>query len=481
MIKKCFLAFLVLVFTLNIITVSALTLEYDGKKEDYKGRNVTLFVNGQEIETDMPAIIMNSRTRVPARAVFEALGAKVEWSEAEKKVTVSDKDTKIEMTVNSDVAFVNGEKKTLDAPAKIVNNRTLIPVRFPSEALGAEVSWDDGTATVFIDREEPSVSLKSVNTLYNDGYLYADITFGGEVFGVEDFTLDGGNPRIVVDIKGVKLYENFPKKEFENMTVKSLRCGQYQINPYVMRVVFDLEKLAEYEVSASGNTVSVKVKTEKKQVPEIEQKPVENIVWNDVLPTEKAKKLLVVIDPGHGGSDVGAIGKEGDKAVLYEKDVNLAVSLYIEEYLKAAGVKTYMMRTDDVAVALSDRPEIANDLNAALYLSVHSNSFKNHEVNGTTVLYYAAEKETGKFSGKTFANLLQKEMVSALGTYDRGLMDGSEMYVIRKTTMPSVIAEMAFISNPDDREKLASDQYRKKVAYGMARAVIKSLNMMAEE
>ena len=86
----------------------------------------------------------------PARFVAEALGAKVEWDDATKTVTITKDDYKIVLVIDSKIAEINGEQVEIDVPATIIDDRTLTPARLVAEALGAEVSWDDATKTVTI-------------------------------------------------------------------------------------------------------------------------------------------------------------------------------------------------------------------------------------------------------------------------------------------------------------------------------------------
>ena len=101
------------------------------------------FVNDKKLSMDVSPIIRNGRTFLPVRYVAESLGALVEWSEPEKKITVILGDTKVEMLLNTDLALVNGETKLIDVPPFIESGRTLVPFRFLSESLGCEVEWDD--------------------------------------------------------------------------------------------------------------------------------------------------------------------------------------------------------------------------------------------------------------------------------------------------------------------------------------------------
>lgn len=107
--------------------------------------------NGNKINTDVPPYIKGGRTLAPIRAILEALGMTVTWDAATKTAIAVKADTTINITVNSNIAIVNGEQKTLDIPAEITNNRTFVPVRFFAEALNMNVDWDSYTKTVIIN------------------------------------------------------------------------------------------------------------------------------------------------------------------------------------------------------------------------------------------------------------------------------------------------------------------------------------------
>ena len=119
---------------------------------------VKVKLNGEYIAFDQAPIIENGRTLVPMRAIFEALGMEVSWDGPTKAVTGilksqnGDNDKVINLTIGNSMARVNSEEKTLDVPAKIVNGRTLVPVRFISESLDAKVTWDNETKTVIIEK-----------------------------------------------------------------------------------------------------------------------------------------------------------------------------------------------------------------------------------------------------------------------------------------------------------------------------------------
>ena len=108
--------------------------------------------NGEAKALDVPAQIIDSRTMVPLRAIFEALGASVEWDDATKTVTSVKGETTVKLTIGQASINVNGEDKALDVPAQIVDSRTLVPVRAIAESFGCDVAWDDPTKTVTITK-----------------------------------------------------------------------------------------------------------------------------------------------------------------------------------------------------------------------------------------------------------------------------------------------------------------------------------------
>ena len=116
----------------------------------FASNDISVKINGQQIAFDVPPQLINSRTMVPLRAIFEALGANVQWYQEQQSVSSVRGNTVISLNINDTTMYVNGEAKTLDTPACLVNGRTLVPVRAISEAFGATVNWDGTTNTVTI-------------------------------------------------------------------------------------------------------------------------------------------------------------------------------------------------------------------------------------------------------------------------------------------------------------------------------------------
>lgn len=120
----------------------------------YAAKDVTVMLDGEKMKFDVNPFIEDDRTLVPMRAIFEAVGAQVTWEEPERTViALLQKDssfTSIAIQIDTEYAFVNSDKKDLDVPARIVNDRTFVPLRFVMEELGADVTWDPDSYTVNI-------------------------------------------------------------------------------------------------------------------------------------------------------------------------------------------------------------------------------------------------------------------------------------------------------------------------------------------
>lgn len=120
------------------------------KLKDLENKNIKVFVNGKQLKTDVSSQIVNDRALVSIRAISEAIGAKIEWTQKTKTVTVLKDNKNIKLQIGSKKAYIDGKEVTLDAAAILKNDTTLVPIRFIAESFGADVSWDHPTRTVII-------------------------------------------------------------------------------------------------------------------------------------------------------------------------------------------------------------------------------------------------------------------------------------------------------------------------------------------
>lgn len=169
---------------------------------------IGITVDGITLSSDVPPQIINGRTLVPVRAIFENLGANINWDDKTKTVTATTDSTTIKLVLNSNIAYVNDEHKTLDVPAQSINGRTMVPARFVAETLGCSVDWDANSQTVKITTskydltEAPNIIFTTDATtnglaetlMYSCGTVGSKKTYNN----TEYFTLDTSNGKIAI-------------------------------------------------------------------------------------------------------------------------------------------------------------------------------------------------------------------------------------------------------------------------------------------
>ena len=179
------------------------------------------------------------------------------------------------------------------------------------------------------------------------------------------------------------------------------------------------------------------------------------------LAASKYNQRIVVIDPGHGGKDPGAVSP---KLALKEKDLALDVSLRLNKLLEDAGFTTIMTRTDDTYVGLYERTEMANGINADVFISVHFNAHPDSKIDGVQTLYNGEDTTR---DNKRFAQIMQQQMIQDMGAVNRNIVDRPKLVVIRETKMPAVLTELGFLTNLQEEARIATEEYRQKCAQAL--------------
>ena len=174
--------------------------------------------------------------------------------------------------------------------------------------------------------------------------------------------------------------------------------------------------------------------------------------------------VTIAIDPGHGGRTIGAVGPSG----LVEKDIVLKISKLLKELLRDNGAAIVMTRDSDTTVSLQERLRIADEADAVLFLSIHLNGHDNQAANGIESYYYNA-------LSRPLAEHIQNELVAALGRRNRGVKQGA-FYVLRYAKMPSVLAEIAFLTNPEEEKLLNDTDFQEKAANALFAGIRRHLN-----
>jgi N-acetylmuramoyl-L-alanine amidase len=175
-------------------------------------------------------------------------------------------------------------------------------------------------------------------------------------------------------------------------------------------------------------------------------------------------KVIIVVDPGHGGKDSGAPGLRG----LLEKDVVLPISQKIAAVLQQNGINAVLTRDSDYFVELQGRVDIAERSRANLFVSIHANSIDNRsDVNGLETYYYG--------SGYSLAQVVHSSILQNVGSIkDRGVRK-ARFYVLRKNPMPAILVETGYMTGREDNPKLGNREYQNRMGDAIARGIIKYL------
>ena len=198
-----------------------------------------------------------------------------------------------------------------------------------------------------------------------------------------------------------------------------------------------------------------------------------------VLNPRKTGEFCVVIDPGHGGGDPGKVSDDG----ILEKDVNLAIALRLKNLLEAQGVTVRMTRDSDEGLYnsgssekktedLRNRCEMINRLQPDCVVSVHQNSYHKSGVDGAQTFYYAESEE-----GRILSELIQKSLVARLDPANhREAKRNDSYFMLKNTTVPMVIVECGFLSDPREAALLVMPDYQEKAAWAIHMGIIHYLN-----
>ncbi len=434
--------------------------------ESTRASLVNLNLDGSPLKSDVPAVIWQSRTMIPVRLISEKMGATVSWVDETDQVIIRKGRTTIVLTLGSSTALVNGQAVSLydSIPATVGRlngvERTMVPLRFVSEQLGCTVEWeqDSYTASIRTPGEKPGV----VSTIHADANAQTVLisTDVKPTYKVQDL-----GDRVVVDLLGRRVASGLPgASQVDTELLSNVRYAEHDSTLYpdyehTVRVVLDLKPGITYERNVSIEAVDKGVVLTT-YLPDRDE-----ISFTPSTPLDPSKKTIV-LDPGHGGSANGAM-YEG----VAEKTINLAVGKKLERLLKEKGYNVVMTRTDDSAVGLYRRADIANAVNADIFVSVHSNASEtNLQAQGIYTYYHPSSKR-----GARLATAIQGPVTQVTGAKDRGIMS-ADFVVLRETKMSAVLVEMGFMSTHDELMKLISATYQDKLAEGIAEGIVRYLN-----
>lgn len=302
----------------------------------------------------------------------------------------------------------------------IVSNRTLLPLRFISEIFNCEVKWDpSGVITVISGEDSIILSLNSNKVIVNN-------------------------------------------------EIKEIDCTPILKNSTTMVPIKFFEEYIEAKIEWYGDSGLVNIVIEDSEIIKRAESVSRSYEKRSKYPN--AVNKLVVVDAGHGGSEVGAV-----YGGVYEKDINLKIAQYTEDELKKNGVRVYMTRVSDMTTSLSARASLANGINADLFVSIHNNAMANKSnIKGTEVLYPTSNIVKNGITAYSLAQKLQNVVSEVSGTYNKGIINRNNLYVLNRTNMPAVIVEVAYMTNSGDLRKLKNEAFLEKAGRAIAQGILES-------
>jgi N-acetylmuramoyl-L-alanine amidase len=319
--------------------------------------------------------------------------------------------------------------------------------------------------------------------------------------------------RLYLDIDGARINPGIKDLAIGDGLLKSVRIAQYRAS--TVRVVLDLDSIKDFKVFTFSEPfrIIVDVKGDRRQEISSSKEVIET-AKPEPAPAEKSKPVekskpaakfkpgkirRIVVDPGHGGHDPGAMSPSGTR----EKDIVLQIGLKLAQKIRdELGIDAVMTRSTDVFIELQERTAIANKVGADLFISIHANASLNHAANGIETYYLnlaktekaaqLAAKENGTSLEKV--SVLQAVLFDLMANYklndsahladevqralhkkaqtgyptvkNLGVKQGP-FYVLVGATMPSILVETAFVSNERDEVKLKDPQYQDLTAEGI--------------
>lgn len=315
---------------------------------------------------------------------------------------------------------INFSQINLPTEAIIQNNRTLVPLRVLAEIFGAKVHWEEtGKVTVY----------------YNDDIIILNKNS-------EYISINGKTEKTDTKIIEKEDYIMVPLKFFSNYLNIDV---EWHSDSRVVNMVIEDELVAKKaeEVSRSYSRKSV------------------------------YKGYTVVIDPGHGGIDNGAYYGQ-----IAEKTINLNIAKKVKEILEKYDITVYMTRNKDVTTSLASRTNLANSVNADLFISIHSNAIARTDIKGTEILYKSNSLNIDGVTNKILAQNLSNTVSEYAGTYKKGIINRTNLYVLNRTNMPAALVEVGYMTNASDLAKLKNDKFREKAAEGIAQGILDTLMIM---
>ncbi len=380
-----------------------------------------------------------------------------------------------------------------------------------------------------IKKTLPQVTVRKIDVVSGENYTRVSIEMSGEAEYThsllsEDKSVEKPR-RIVIDIKNAKLAPDLKEPiAVKNEHLEQIRSSQFTQDS--VRIVLDLKSIEEYStfyfdgpfriiVDVTGSDYRGQgigaIIADMGEIESVETEDLEEMKEADAgRREEQVEKFHIFLDPGHGGEDPGAIGR---KRRIKEKDIVLKIALELRELLEKNGYRVSMSRDRDIFIPLPERTAMANRAGADLFISIHANASRRRGAHGIETYFFdlssdrdvlkLAAMENGvdidkldtlqfiltdmertpiRNQSAMLAASIQENVcrrVNSEGVNSRNLgVKHGPFYVLKGAKMPSILVEVAFITNPEEERLLASHKYRRKIAEGILDGIRKYIDNM---
>ncbi len=450
--------------------------------------------------SDVVQTIYNKNIRfISAKDFANIFNARTYFNDQNKKIVVYLDDKIIKITAFNPFILIDQKVYQLPVQTEFINGEIYIPLDYFIEIINSvapnRISFNQRNDRLEVSTPKSSnINIISIDEKVN-GTLITITT--SKDFLESNLSLRAGHNWIYVDIYGGKVDSAALYTEYNNGLIAEVVPSQ--VSNELSQIGFRLrtEAIEKQLILQNSRQILVSLKTKKDLSKDITKN----------LENERRRWLIdrIIIDPGHGGKDPGAIGKYGTK----EKDVVLEIAFYLKDILEEElGVEVLMTRDDDRFLELSQRTEFANRNQAKLFISIHANSNRNRRIHGVSTYFLGPEntedardvanlensvinlENESRYAdlsqeryilsaiaqniynkeSQDLADLVQREISRECNLRDLGVRQAG-FYVLWGASMPNILIETGFISNPDEERLLKNKSFQKKQAQAIFRSI----------
>lgn len=330
------------------------------------------------------------------------------------------------------------------------NASNYVPIMFPDNQ---RIAFIDRKSTTYQALCPVKTVLNSVNDEINDSKTHSvKMVFSKPVV----FALNRSTSSFDISLLNAEKSADLNLKStflFEGSKITSLKNGGLKLS-----IPLKQSDIVDIHAGSDAKTLRIKIQNTNVDLSTKKSESFPGIVMPSSMLSRDIHKKFIILDPGHGGSDHGAI--RGD---ISEKDITLDVAKRVRTLLEKKGYEVFMTREIDETLSLQERVEISENLIPDLFISIHVNSSNSDAPNGIETHYY-------KENSLTLAKTVHASMLNNVQANNRGLFK-SKFYVINHTTAPAILLEIGFMSNPIERVQLITEIRKQATAKAIAEGI----------